>query len=583
MSGVNASKTAETEPKTHKAPAAERPRQPTLAGPQADILALQDAAGNQAVENLLRSGSVQAKLIISEPGDKYEQQADRVAKRVMETTDHTSPQHLDDMGKEKGIRALSIRGRTAAFTSNYAGDVPDSVSKVIESTRGQPLDTSTRDFMESRFSGYDFSQIRIHTDGLAAKSAQELGAHAYTAGRDIVFGDGQYKPNNQGRLLLAHELTHVVQQTSEQEAPSVLRDSQGKPYKRPPWTPVLLGKWLKEDLRALSREVDEAEKRAPLYARWGATREHIAKSAGIGKRIKGAKGRYSIGSQLLRLWDAGYQSPQDTGSVAYYVFRNLDDLPPKTLLLEAGEIYARKGEKIFRKEIGEHKGEEGTKDPYKEFIYNPDPRDVEYANRLEREIVWEKGEKDDLTDYDGQEEVGEIDEPTETPKQEEVKEPEEPAQQPIPKKKRRRRRRKRRARQKRIRARERRERTRAAVSKPIIKIVGIPPFDEATVVEIINGILMRFGISDRISDLLSPVEFSTKENTGHSGFRQGSNRTAIGTTKGAVIGTPARVSIRTVLDVSGFHRITFTGCDRLGNSSRGIFLYDPEHDRWRNV
>jgi hypothetical protein len=211
MSGVNASKTAKTEPKTGRAPAAERPRQPTLADPQADILALQDAAGNQAVENLLRSGSVQAKLIISEPGDKYEQEADRVAKTVMETTDHTRPQNLDDIDKEKGIPALS----------NHAGDVPDNVSKLIESTHSQPLDTATRNFMESRFGGYDFSQVRLHTDEQAAEAAHALQARAFTLRNDIVFGAGQYAPGTtEGKRLLAHELAHVAQRTSSSDAGS---------------------------------------------------------------------------------------------------------------------------------------------------------------------------------------------------------------------------------------------------------------------------------------------------------------------------------------------------------------------------
>jgi Domain of unknown function (DUF4157) len=68
--------------------------------------------------------------------------------------------------------------------------------------------------MESRFS-YDFSNVRIHTDEAAAKSAYSVNALAYTLGNDIVFGEGQYQPNALvGRRLLAHELTHVVQQLS---------------------------------------------------------------------------------------------------------------------------------------------------------------------------------------------------------------------------------------------------------------------------------------------------------------------------------------------------------------------------------
>lgn len=66
--------------------------------------------------------------------------------------------------------------------------------------------------MEARF-GQDFSRVRVHSDGRAAVSAREVGAHAYTVGHDIVFGSGRYQPGSPGgRSLLAHELTHVVQQ-----------------------------------------------------------------------------------------------------------------------------------------------------------------------------------------------------------------------------------------------------------------------------------------------------------------------------------------------------------------------------------
>lgn len=85
------------------------------------------------------------------------------------------------------------------------------VNEGLRST-GQPLDTATRTFMESRF-GHDFSQVRVHNDAKAMESARQLNADAYTVGSDIVFGAGQFQPETQtGRHLLSHELTHVVQQ-----------------------------------------------------------------------------------------------------------------------------------------------------------------------------------------------------------------------------------------------------------------------------------------------------------------------------------------------------------------------------------
>jgi GH24 family phage-related lysozyme (muramidase) len=89
--------------------------------------------------------------------------------------------------------------------------VPDSVYEVLGSA-GSPLDASTRSFFESRF-GQDFSGVRVHADSRAAESAAAVNAHAYTVGRDVVFASGRYAPQtNDGKRLIAHELTHVVQQ-----------------------------------------------------------------------------------------------------------------------------------------------------------------------------------------------------------------------------------------------------------------------------------------------------------------------------------------------------------------------------------
>ncbi|MCP4693984.1 MAG: DUF4157 domain-containing protein [Desulfobacterales bacterium] len=77
---------------------------------------------------------------------------------------------------------------------------------------GRPLPRSERAFFEPRL-GHDFSRVRVHTDPGAAESAGRLNARAFTAGRSIAFGDGQYAPGTPaGRRLLAHELTHVIQQ-----------------------------------------------------------------------------------------------------------------------------------------------------------------------------------------------------------------------------------------------------------------------------------------------------------------------------------------------------------------------------------
>jgi len=99
---------------------------------------------------------------------------------------------------------------TLASASLYA--LPPSVHDTLRAP-GQSLDAETRAFMEPRF-GHDFSRVRVHTDERAAKSARAVNAKAYTVGREIVFDASKYAPNTrEGQALLAHELTHVVQQS----------------------------------------------------------------------------------------------------------------------------------------------------------------------------------------------------------------------------------------------------------------------------------------------------------------------------------------------------------------------------------
>jgi hypothetical protein len=113
---------------------------------------------------------------------------------------------------------LSLEGSTStrriASIAAVRGEgqlAPPIVHEVLRSS-GQPLDTDTRQFMESRFD-HDFSQVRVHTDSRAAESAQAVNALAYTIGNDIAIGAGQYSPRTSaGKKLLAHELAHIIQQ-----------------------------------------------------------------------------------------------------------------------------------------------------------------------------------------------------------------------------------------------------------------------------------------------------------------------------------------------------------------------------------
>lgn len=203
---------------------------------------------------------IQAKLSISEPGDIYEQEADRVADQVMAMPESsqqndTSPAHNNGDGQV--VQRKSLASTITPFTQRQspeqvdddegatenkpdiqrfaAGDaeggvVPDNFLSRLGP--GRPLDPQTRSYFEPRF-GSDFGSVRIYTDSLAAASARAVNAKAYTVGRNIVFGAGNYETDTtHGKQLIAHELTHVVQQengvgsqivTARRSSPQVAR------------------------------------------------------------------------------------------------------------------------------------------------------------------------------------------------------------------------------------------------------------------------------------------------------------------------------------------------------------------------
>ncbi|HRI60468.1 MAG TPA: DUF4157 domain-containing protein [Saprospiraceae bacterium] len=190
----------------------------------------------------------QPKLTVNQPGDEYEQEADRVADQVMrmpgvslfgggkgeaiQRSKMEEEEHLQR--KEKpvphflGSEPVVVQRKCAECEKEEkegvqrkesGGDAggkaaPSIVSDVLSSGGGQALDANTKGFMESRF-GQDFSHVRVHTDARAAESAQAIQARAYTSGKDVVFGAGEYQPESEsGKKLLAHELVHVGQQES---------------------------------------------------------------------------------------------------------------------------------------------------------------------------------------------------------------------------------------------------------------------------------------------------------------------------------------------------------------------------------
>lgn len=250
----------------------------TPRAPDGPFIQEQQRLGNRAVQRLLRSGAIQAKLTVGRPDDRYEREADRVADQVMrmpETANTPSPAvsaspvqvtrlqrrcaKCEEEDKQASAEALlsqeSDRGprlqRLCAKCKQEHGTaakgddgidlqakrrIPpsptlgtDSGTQVDPRGRGgQPLPSSERAFFESRF-GHRFEHVSIHTDGWAARAAAAVDAQAFTVGRHIVMGAGQRSSESSSRRhLLAHELTHVLQQTGGRPLPRASNPSNGK-------------------------------------------------------------------------------------------------------------------------------------------------------------------------------------------------------------------------------------------------------------------------------------------------------------------------------------------------------------------
>jgi hypothetical protein len=221
------------------------------------FLGLQRSAGNLATGRLLRGslGLFQPKLRVGPPGDAYEREADRVADAVLRgpaapvsisTVSGTvqrrcakCQQELEEQRaggavvqrkcscqdeEEEVVQPKASPGGTSPSTPSFEARV--------NALRGggSPLPDSARSFFEPRF-GHDLGAVRVHTGTAARDAARAVHARAFTVGNDVVFGAGEYSPESSaGRHLLAHELTHVVQQTPlvARRAPIVQREAESE-------------------------------------------------------------------------------------------------------------------------------------------------------------------------------------------------------------------------------------------------------------------------------------------------------------------------------------------------------------------
>jgi outer membrane protein OmpA-like peptidoglycan-associated protein len=190
------------------------------------LIKMQQTYGNRYVQKML-----QAKIKVGQLGDRYEQEANRVAKQVMrmpellvqkqpeeeeeeEETIQTKPEDYARLQRQAEEEEEEEEPIQTKENSSSTAEVKPGIESSINSLKGggQPLPRSVRNYFEPRF-GYDFSGVRVHTDRKASETAKSINAKAFTKGKNIVFGGGQYSPETSGgKSLLAHELTHVIQQ-----------------------------------------------------------------------------------------------------------------------------------------------------------------------------------------------------------------------------------------------------------------------------------------------------------------------------------------------------------------------------------
>jgi hypothetical protein len=166
---------------------------------------------------------IQKKLAITQTGDQFEQDADRVATQVMAMPERRLQRACacggrcaDCQKRQSGWPPASLQMKPVDARDATSMEAPSTVHDTLRAP-GQQLDARTRAFMEPRF-GVDFATVRVHEGTRSAQSARDVSARAYTVGQHIVFGAGEYAPEtSEGRRLLAHELAHVVQQTGANE------------------------------------------------------------------------------------------------------------------------------------------------------------------------------------------------------------------------------------------------------------------------------------------------------------------------------------------------------------------------------
>ena len=217
----------------------------------------------------------QPKLTVNQPNDVYEQEADKMADHVMGKGDSSGNVASFFRPAADGLQrkcqaceeeeSKVHRKESSTGTAQGGMELDNYVGSLGSS--GQNLPQDSKQFFESKF-GHDFSNVKLHTDSVAAKSAQSINALAYTSGNNIVFNSGQYSPESEGgKRLIAHELTHVVQQ-NKGGSPNIQKLDCPKDAKAPP----TVGKDVKNDIDSRAQAIIDRAKDTTVDISTRATR-----------------------------------------------------------------------------------------------------------------------------------------------------------------------------------------------------------------------------------------------------------------------------------------------------------------------
>jgi hypothetical protein len=181
----------------------------------AEMLSLQRTVGNRVAT--AQAPIIQAKLLVGSAYDPAERQADEVAHQVMRQLSSGGGRDFDEIPMEEPVvqRAVHAHGGLEAPIGLDGGEVGSQLSSSIQSERGRghALPTPLRQPFERAF-GTDLSSVRVHHDERSSELNRAVSARAFTIGNDIFLGASQYQPSTtSGQELLAHELTHTIQQS----------------------------------------------------------------------------------------------------------------------------------------------------------------------------------------------------------------------------------------------------------------------------------------------------------------------------------------------------------------------------------